>query len=137
MKKILLIDMDGVLVELGKESFEENKRKNGFFLNQKPVKGAQEAFKKLSLIYDCYIVSTPVWSNPECWKEKRLWVEKHLGKQAEKRLVLTHHKNLIKGDYLIDDSFKHGVDKFQGEHIHFTSREFSTWKNVLDYLNVI
>lgn len=136
MEKILLIDMDGVLVELGNGLFEENKIKKGFFINQKPVKGAQEAFQKLSLVYKCYIVSTPVWSNPECWKEKRLWVEKYLGKQAEKRLVLTHHKNLIRGDYLIDDSFTHGVDKFKGEHIHFGSKKFDSWKKILDYLSV-
>nr|WP_321227763.1 hypothetical protein [uncultured Psychroserpens sp.] len=134
MKKIVLIDMDGVLVELGDGPFSENKNKEGFFLNNKPMEGAVNAFKALSAMYDCYIVSTPVWSNPYCWMEKRLWVEKHLGLDAKKRLILTHHKNLVKGDYIIDDTKNHGVDKFEGKHIHFGTDTFLEWNNVLDFL---
>ena len=134
MKKIVLIDMDGVLVEFGDGLFKDNKNKKGFFLNNKPIKGAVNAYKELSCKYDCYIVSTPVWSNPHCWMEKRLWVEKHLGLEAEKRLILTHHKNLVKGDYIIDDTKNHGVDKFEGEHIMFGSAPYKNWQNVLEYL---
>ncbi|QCE43318.1 5' nucleotidase, NT5C type [Psychroserpens sp. NJDZ02] len=134
MKKIVLIDMDGVLVELGDGPFSVNKNKKGFFLNNKPIKGAIDAFKELSKKYDCYIVTTPVWSNPHCWMEKRLWVEKHIGLEAKNRLILTHHKNLVKGDYIIDDTKNHGVDKFEGEHIHFGTDAFLGWHHVLDYL---
>ncbi|WP_452226469.1 5' nucleotidase, NT5C type [Lacinutrix cladophorae] len=134
MKKIVLIDMDGVLVELGEGSFIENKDKKGFFLNNKPMKGAIHAFKQLSKMYDCYIVTTPVWSNPNCWKEKRLWVEKNIGIEAKKRLVFTHHKNLIKGDYIIDDTVNHGVADFEGEHIHFGANIYKNWLDVLVYL---
>lgn len=134
MKKIVLIDMDGVLVELGDGLFSENKNKQGFFLNNKPVEGAVDAFKNLSSKYDCYIVSTPVWSNPHCWMEKRLWVEKHLGLDAFKRLILTHNKDLVKGDYIIDDTKNYGVDKFGDKHIHFGSNAFLTWNKVLDFL---
>lgn len=134
MKKIVLIDMDGVLVELGDEVFKDFKNKKGYFINKKPIKGAVEAFKKLSQYYDCYIVTTPVWSNPDCWKEKRLWVEKYLGKCATKKLTLTHNKNLIKGDYIIDDTTNHGVDKFDGEHILYGGSKYKTWDIVLNYL---
>ena len=134
MKKIVLIDMDGVLVELGDGLFSENKNKEGFFLNNKPLEGAVNAFKALSAKYDCYIVSTPVWSNPHCWMEKRLWVEKHLGLEANKRLMLTHNKNLVKGDFIIDDTKNYGVDKFEGKHIHFGTDPFLKWNNVLDFL---
>ncbi|AEH01990.1 5'-nucleotidase [Lacinutrix sp. 5H-3-7-4] len=133
MKKIILIDMDGVLVELGDGPFSENKHKKGFFLNNKPIKGAVEAFKVLSKKYDCYIVTAPVWSNPNCWKEKRLWVEKHLGDDANKRLILTHNKNLVKGDYIIDDTKNYGVDKFEGKHIMFGNDLYPNWKKVLEY----
>lgn len=126
--------MDGVLVKLGDGPFNKNKNKEGFFLNNKPMEGAVNAFKALSAKYDCYIVSTPVWSNPHCWMEKRLWVEKHLGLEANKRLILTHHKNLVKGDYIIDDTKNHGVDKSEGKHIHFGTDRFIDWKNVLDFL---
>ncbi|SFJ32370.1 5' nucleotidase, NT5C type [Olleya namhaensis] len=134
MKKIVLIDMDGVLVQLGDGPFSENKNKEGFFLNNKPLEGAVNAFKALSAKYECYIVSTPVWSNPHCWMEKRLWVEKHLGLEANKRLILTHNKNLVKGDFIIDDTKNYGVDKFEGKHIHFGTDAFLKWNNVLDFL---
>ena len=126
--------MDGVLVELGDEVFKDFKNKKGYFINKKPIKGAVEAFKKLSQYYDCYIVTTPVWSNPDCWKEKRLWVEKYLGKCATKKLILTHNKNLIKGDYIIDDTTNHGVDKFDGEYILYGGSKYKTWDIVLNYL---
>ncbi|WP_452228461.1 hypothetical protein [Lacinutrix sp. MEBiC02404] len=48
MKKIVLFDMDGVLVELGEGPFIEKKNTIGFFLNNKPMDGAIDAFKKLS-----------------------------------------------------------------------------------------
>ena len=63
-----------------------------------------------------------------------MWVEKHLGLEAKKRLVLTHHKNLVKGDYIIDDTKNHGVDKFEGEHIMFGQKSYSNWNDVLKYL---
>jgi 5'-nucleotidase len=134
MKKILLIDMDGVLAENKSEDFEITKRQPQFFIKKKPIKGAVEAFKFLSKIYDCHIVSTPVWSNPLCWKEKREWVDQHLGSEATKRLTLTHNKQLVMGDYLIDDSLKHGVMESKSEHIHFGSEQFPNWESVINYL---
>ena len=48
--------------------------------------------------------------------------------------ILTHHKNLNVGDYLIDDRTKHGVPEFSGEHIHFGTEEFPDWRTVTAYL---
>ena len=105
------------------------------------MEGAVDAFKKLSVNYDIYICSTAPWENPSAWSDKRIWVEKYLGAEARKRLTLTHHKNLVIGDYLIDDRKANGAGEFKGEHIHFgvdykTGKEnpFPTWKSVLDYL---
>lgn len=53
---------------------------------------------------------------------------------AYKRLILTHHKNLNKGDFLIDDRDKNGAKDFEGEHIWFGKPEFPDWKTVVDYL---
>lgn len=38
------------------------------------------------------------------------------------------------GDYLIDDRIANGVDKFQGEHIHFGTSKFPDWKTVVSYI---
>jgi 5'(3')-deoxyribonucleotidase len=65
-------------------------------------------------------------------------VQKHLGSDkdepAYKRLILTHHKNLNKGDFLIDDRPNNGACDFEGELILFGSAEFPNWKAVRDYL---
>ena len=49
-------------------------------------------------------------------------------------MILSHHKHLNVGEFLIDDRLKNGVDKFQGEHIHFGTTDFPDWKSVVKYL---
>ena len=56
------------------------------------------------------------------------------GTPAYKRLILSHHKQLNVGDYLIDDRTANGADKFTGEHIHFGQDKFPDWNAVLKYL---
>ena len=51
-----------------------------------------------------------------------------------KRMVITHRKDLCKGDYLIDDSGKNGTSEFAGEWIKFGSEAFPNWESVLHYL---
>ena len=48
--------------------------------------------------------------------------------------ILFPYKNLNKDDYLIDDRTKNGVDKFEGEHIHFGQGKFKDWNEVTKYL---
>lgn len=105
----------------------------GIFSLMKPIDGAIEAFDYLSQHFDTYILSTAPWNNPSAWTDKLLWVKKYLGKNAYKRLILTHHKNLNKGDYLIDDRTKNGVDKFEGIHLHFGTEEFPDWYSIVSY----
>ena len=100
-----------------------------------PMEGAIESYNKLSSQYDTYILSTSPWDNPSAWQDKILWVKKYLEKSAYKRLILSHHKNLNRGDYLIDDRLKNGADKFIGKHIHFGTEKFPDWKSVLSYLS--
>jgi len=145
MKKILYIDMDNVLVDFGfaVDRLDEKTRKKyedkldeipGIFSKMEPMVGAVESFKKLSKHFDTYVLSTSPWENPSAWSDKLIWVKKYLGSYAYKRLILTHHKNLNSGDYLIDDRTKNGVDEFTGEHIHFGSERFPDWDTVLNYL---
>jgi len=144
-KKVLYIDMDGVLADFDSEIAKIDagtlKKYNGnfcsipgIFSKMSPMPGAIEAFEKLSQKFDTYILSAAPWDNPSAWSDKLQWVKKHLGEVAYKRLIITCHKNLNKGDYLIDDTNKNGAGKFAGELILFGSKKFSNWKSVLEYL---
>lgn len=145
MKKILYIDMDNVLVDfqsgiarlddaLLREYEGRLDEVPGIFSLMEPMKGALESFERLAEVFEVYVLSTAPWENPSAWTDKLLWVRKHLGKQAHKRLILSHHKNLNIGDYLIDDRTKNGADKFPGEHIHFATTQFPDWPSVVKYL---
>jgi 5'(3')-deoxyribonucleotidase len=143
-KKIVYIDMDNVLVDFPSafpkleqkilDAYEEKDDIPRIFSLMDPVSGSIEAFEALSKVYDVYILSTAPWKNPSAWSDKLEWVKRYLGEVAYKRLILTHHKDLNKGDYLIDDRIKNGASDFEGELIHFTSEKFPDWDSVLKYL---
>lgn len=60
--------------------------------------------------------------------------KKWLGTYGYKRLILSHHKELNKGDFLIDDRFTNGAENFCGELILFGSEQYPDWDSVVDYL---
>ena len=99
-----------------------------------PMPGALEAYRELVNHYDVYILSTSPWENDTAPGHKLQWVKKHLGQPAYKRLILSHHKHLNIGDYLIDDRLANGADRFPGEHIHFGTERFPDWDAVKGYL---
>ena len=145
MKKIVYVDMDNVLVDfksafpkLSKEVLEEYKDDKddipGIFALMEPMPCAVESFIELTKHFETYIMSTAPWNNPSAWTDKLLWVKNNLGEYAKKNLILTHHKNLNTGDYLIDDRTKRGADLFTGEHIHFGTNKFPDWRSVMKYL---
>lgn len=147
MKKILYVDMDNVLVdfpsafsrvspELLTKHEDDKDEIPGIFSLMDPIPGAIESFNELSKLFDTYILSTSPWENDSAWTDKLKWVKKHLGKSAYKRLILSHHKNLNVGDFLIDDRTKNGADMFQGEHIHFGTEKFPNWEAVVRYLKL-
>jgi len=147
-KQILLIDMDGVIADFRKaiiensdisiEDFDnhtndaENRvdqfciQNTTIFENLQPIENAIESVTKLFDYYDIYFCSTPMYLVPESYKSKRIWLEKHFGELASRRLILTHRKDLIKGDILIDDRKVNGVENFDGLFIHFGVFENST-----------
>lgn len=145
MKKVLYLDMDNVLVDFEsafarctKEElteYDENRDDiPGIFSRMDPMPGALEAFEILSERFETYILSTGPWGNPSAWSDKVEWVKAHLGDRARKRLILSHHKNLNRGDYIVDDRVANGVAEFQGEHIQFGTDRFPDWPVVLEYL---
>ncbi len=145
MKKTLYVDMDNVLVDFpsGIRQLTADQLRDydgrldevpGIFSLMAPLPGATDAFAELSLLFDAYVLSTAPWENPSAWSDKLHWVKQHLGKHAYKRLILSHHKNLNAGDFLIDDRTRNGVDRFSGEHIHFGTPSFPDWTAVMGYL---
>ena len=145
MKKIVYVDMDNVLVDfpsaiprIPEETATEYRDRlddvPGIFSLMDPMPGAIDAFGELADRFDTFILSTAAWENPSAWSDKLAWIKKHLGAPAYKRLILTHHKNLNAGHFLIDDRTKNGADRFRGEHIHFGSQRFPDWQTVLVYL---
>ncbi len=104
------------------------------FSKMEPMKDAIESYKILSNHFDTYILSTSPWENHTAWSDKLNWVKKYLGKLSYKRLILTHHKNLNYGDFLVDDRTKNGAGEFKGELIQFGSSKFPNWIGVTEYL---
>lgn len=140
MKKIVYIDMDGVLCDY-KARFDQKRNENpetpypqaqyGFFANLDPIPNAINSFKLLRTKFEVFILTAPSINNPLCYTEKRVWVEKHLDMEAVDRLIICKHKGLLMGDYLIDD-LEHPL--FQGEQIHFGTMIHPNWDSVINYL---
>lgn len=156
-KKILYLDMDGVvadfekgIVDLAPELKDFKNYHDQEELSQRiddtcyanpdiyhdlpPMPGAVEAVEELAKIYDIFFLSTAMWSLPESFTGKRIWIEKHFGDLGRKRLILTHRKDLLKGDFLVDDRTHNGAGEFSGEHIHFGTDRFPDWEVTRKYL---
>ena len=144
MKRVF-IDMDNVLVDFqsGLDQVSEEVKAEyagrldeipGLFAKMKPMVGAIEAVHELQKRYDLFILSTAPWKNPSAWSDKVDWVTKYLDDVFHKRLIISHHKDLCQGDYLIDDRGKNGTSEFAGEWIKFGSEQFPNWESVLKYL---
>jgi 5'(3')-deoxyribonucleotidase len=149
MKKVVYIDMDNVLVDFqtGIDRLDEVAKRNykerlddvpGIFSLMAPMPGAIEAVHTLSDHFELFILSTAPWSNETAWSDKLKWVKKYFGENNDsvfyKRLIISHHKNLNQGDYLIDDKVKNGASGFEGKLIQFGSVEFPNWDAVVEYL---
>lgn len=141
-KKIIYVDMDGVLVdfESGVQKAEPDLLEcyKGQYDNiphifswMDPMPGGLEAFKKLSEKYDMYILTTAPWRNETALHDKLEWLKEHLGDLIRKKVIFSHHKELLIGDYLIDDRPCLG---FRGKQFLFGSEEYPDWDSVLKEL---
>jgi 5'-nucleotidase len=149
MRKIVYIDMDNVLVNFqsGLDRLPENLKQEyegrlddvpGIFGLMEPMTSAIESVKKLNEYFDLYVLSTSPWRNPSAWSDKAIWIQKYFGSEQGslfyKKLIISHHKNLNKGDFLIDDRKNNGAKDFEGELILFGSDRFRDWERVTEYL---
>ncbi|MBB5187094.1 5'(3')-deoxyribonucleotidase [Zhongshania antarctica] len=146
--KIVYVDMDDVLCNFA-QMYNESKERHPeieyphsvpeTFLNLAPMDGAIEGFHTLSANpkLDVYILSAPSVFNPHSYTEKRLWVERHLGLDAAHRLILSPHKHLSHGDFLVDDQLDgRGQERFSGELLHFGSQQFPNWPSIVDHIEM-
>lgn len=144
MKKILYIDLDGVMAdfEASKNDFIKKwfkkdylfKNMQWFFENLKPINWAIDAFNELYEHFDVFLLSSAPWDNNFSWMEKIIWVKKYLWEKAKKRLILSHRKDLNIWDFLVDDRLANGSENFSWEHIHFWQKWFENWEKVKKYL---
>jgi 5'-nucleotidase len=156
-KEVVWIDMDGVLVDFSKQveivlnrsphlRAEYEGRYDhipGIFRTAPPIEGAIEAINKLveSGKYELYIATAAPWGNPSAAMDKRYWIEEHFGDLFRKKMAVTHLKNMLIGDYLIDDRTANGAGGFNGELLRFgwayeteTWNEYPTWESILKKL---
>ena len=109
-KKISEADIKGWNVEKYLEkkynwSFDSMLRYPLFFFKIKPYDGAIELTKFLIKRHDVIFCSAPY--DARCCMDKFLWLEREFGKDFHKRmLTLTHRKEMIPGDIIIDDKLE-------------------------------
>ena len=115
----------------------------------KPIEGAVKALNEmLEEGHDMYICTTPVSKYQYCVHDKYYWVEKNLGKEWVKRLILTPDKTFVHADLLIDD--KPNITGAQSppmwKHILFTRQynldvcgkpridDWSCWRDIVSQI---
>jgi predicted DNA-binding transcriptional regulator YafY len=146
-RQIVYFDMDGVLADFQsgidqlsddmKEKFKGHEDDApGIFKTLKPYPAAIDAFHRISSKYDCFVLTTAPWNNPTSPNDKREWLKKHLGEAVDRKMIISHRKDLNCGSYLIDDRDKHGAAEFRGKHIHFGKEKFPDWETVYEFLRV-
>jgi|SRR5690554_1150660 len=146
-KKIVYVDMDHVLCDYNAgfmahqakyPDLEFPQSQPGLYQNLEPMPGAIQVYSWLSRQPELavFILTSPSIRNPHCYSEKRIWVEKHLGLDAAYNLIISPHKNLSRGDYLIDDNATgKGQDHFEGTLILFGSVDFPNWLAVQEFFS--
>jgi 5'(3')-deoxyribonucleotidase len=141
--KIILVDMDDTIFDYNGAKQAAILKNPGnicpqceyrFYENLEPLPGAIEGFKTLQSKYKVKILTRPSILNPFSYTEKRVSVEKHLGFNTVKDLILSCDKTMVKGDFLIDDLIQEGDYKPEWELIQFGTKLFPNWEYVVKYL---
>ena len=117
-----------------------------FFLSLEPIDGSIKALNEIQeLGHEVYICTSPLSRYEDCVLEKYSWVDKYLGSEWTKKLIVTKDKTLVYGDFLIDDRPEiSGLIKPSWEHILYTQpynqnvegKRRLTWKNWKEVLDI-
>ncbi len=118
----------------------------GFFANLPPIKGGIDAVRELRQQgHIVKICTSPLTGNKDCVQEKHDWVERHLGGEWVRELIISNDKTLIYGDLLIDDKPEiKGAHTPSWEHVIFDApynrsvndarRRLSSWSELQSIL---
>lgn len=99
------------------------------------MSSAMKAFRYLFEHYAMYIVAPSPAYIPEYIAEVMRWAEDVVNVPAWQHLVFTNRKDLIYGDYLIDQSDEYGAADFMGTLIKFGSDTFKTWEEIIEFFS--
>ena len=100
----------------GPNKDEERKKKYeifntpGFWEGIPIYDGAVEVMERLYKEHEVYILTAPWTPAPNCYAEKRAWIEKHLPFFDVNRMIFTKHKYLLCGDIIVDDCPEHLIN---------------------------
>ena len=138
MKKIVFVDMDGVISDFDKAAklggYTHRPDLHVNFRDLDLIPGAQNALIKLNQDFDIFIATTPPWSRPDVWTHKREWIEEHFP-WLKRKIIYTHRKDLLIGDILIDDSRWRGQPDFKGAWLWFgTAQKCLDWPSTLELI---
>ena len=130
--------MDGVISNFAKAAkeggWEHRPDKYVDYGSLEVMPGAADALRKLNHDFDIFIASTPPWDRPDMWSAKREWIAEHFP-WLKRKLILTHRKDLLIGDILIDDSRWRGQPDFQGDWLWFgTAQRVLDWPSTLELI---
>lgn len=99
----------------------------GFASMLQPLPDAVEGVTKIMEIADVIFVTSPLRSSPTWAYDRNLWLTKLFGEDS--KVVSTHEKYTVDGDFLCDDKPKH-CTLWQEEHPMGMAMMWSTGRNV-------
>lgn len=113
-KKTIIVSSDGAVIDPRTDE---------------AVPGAAKSFASLAENYDMYIVTGA--GRTENLHKKTEKINDCIGVPCWNRIMISNHKELLMGDYLIDaEPGKNGGDSFWGTVVEYGSEQFRTWDDI-------